>query len=164
MQTCRRTSAQIFWASAQNLYFLMQNRKKQALFFNDFGTIWQNSLRFHRILWYFKPIVLGTIFSQKILPAQNFQSENSACAKELTLKGLSPGLPPGPIWIFNTILYFISIFVSICIKKYYIDAKFAFLESFKHHCSVNTVVSACLIGQGLILWEKTSDSAYFFFW
>ena len=140
----------------------MQNRKKQALFFKiilaQFDKIHYGFTGFYSILL---PIVLGTIFSQKILPAQNCQSENSACAKELTLKGLSPGLPP--IWIFNTILYFISIFVSIYIKKYYIDAKFAFPESFKHHCSLNTVVSAWLIGQGLILWEKTSDGAYFFF-
>ena len=30
---------------------------KQALFY-DFGTIWQNSLGFHRFVWHFKPIVL----------------------------------------------------------------------------------------------------------
>ena len=40
--------------------------------FYDFGTIWQNSFRFQRFLWHFM--------------AQNFQSEISACAKELTIR------------------------------------------------------------------------------
>ena len=58
-----------FLSICAKFVFLNAKQEKQTLFY-DFGTIWQNSWRFHRFLWHFKPIVLRKIFSQKILPAQ----------------------------------------------------------------------------------------------
>ena len=68
VQTCRRTSAHGFFASAQNLFFWTWNRKNW--YFLWFRHILTKFLKVSQVFMACKPIVLRKIFSQRILPAQ----------------------------------------------------------------------------------------------